>query len=193
MRTLTTLLLLVAGAATAAAQTTPRPEFRIVNHWQRFPDGENLGFAAYANEPDVIHGGPRVFGVAGVGLRDKSKSRWLEVMGGGLANSTGFDPAIDIRAQIKFRKLGRLTPWGECLHYFKSDRTLLSGAITKPISKWFGLRVESDTWIQTSGNRSGVGPGLNLSINKRVQLVSAYQFGIDKQRHIWRSYLVFNW
>lgn len=187
------LCLVVIIATETDAQDLPRPEVRIVNHWQRFADGENIGFAAYENEPDLVHGGPRVFGVVGIGLRNKTKTQWLEVMGGGLASRTGFDPAVDVRAQAKLLKLHSLTPWGECLHFFKSNRTLLSGAITQPISKKFGLRIESDTWVQASGNQSGIGPGISFAINKHVQLTSAYQFGIGRQRDVLRTYLAINW
>lgn len=180
-------------AVDAWGQVAPRPEVRIVNHWQRFFDDDSVGFATYVNEPDILHGGPRVFGVVGLALRNKTKTQWLEVMGGGLANRAGFDPAVDVRAQTKLLKLYGLTPWGECLHLFRSNRTLLSGAVTMPTSKRLGLRVESDTWIQTNGNRSGVGPGVNFAVSKHMQLVSAYQFGIGKQRNVWRTYLIFNW
>lgn len=187
------LLGLLVFSHTVFAQEVPRPEARIVNHWQKFAENANVGFAAYVNEPDAAHGGLRVFGVVGPAFRDKGKTRWFEVMAGGLTSRTGFDPAIDLRGQIKIKKLDNLVFWGECLHLFKTDRTLLSASITKVVAKRLKLGVESDSWIQQTGNTTGVGPGTGFIINRHMQVWSAYQFGLGKQRDVLRTYLVFNW
>lgn len=192
MKTVCILLIAMVSATIVAAQSDPRPEFRIVNHWQRFSDNKNEGFAAYVNEPDVVHGGPRVFGVAGFALRDKAKTRWLEVMGGGLANSAGFDPALDLRAQAKLNTLQSLILWGEYLHLFNSDRTLISASLTKVFHKRLKLGAESDTWKQKVGSGTTVGPGAGVILTQHLQIWSAYHFGVG-QRDIWRTYFVVNW
>lgn len=187
------LCLVVLIATEADAQDLSKPEIRVVNHWQHFADTKNIGFAAYVNEPDVTRGGPRVFGVAGIAFRNKAKTKWLEIMGGGLINRNGLDPALDIRGQTKLHALHGFTLWGEYMHLFKSDRTLLSGSVTKTLHKRFKLGAESDTWKQKVGGGTGVGPGAGMALTPHLQIWSAYQFGIGKQRDVWRTYFVINW
>jgi hypothetical protein len=186
-------LMLTLVAVDTQGQTTPQSELRVVNHLQRFHNRKNIGFAAYINEPDTIRGGARVFGVAGVTFRDKSKTRWLEIMGGGLVNHKGFNPALDVRGQTKLNTLHGLTLWGQYLHLFKSDQTILSVSVTKVVRKRIKLGVESDTLRQNSKNYCGVGPGVGVLLNEHLQIWSAYQVGIGEQRSIWRTYFVLNW
>lgn len=193
MEALRLLLFAMVSATIVSAQTTPRPEFRVVNHWQRFTTDKNYGVAAYINEPDIIHGGPKIYGTIGLGLRDKGKTRWLEIMGGGLTSRTGFDPALDVRGQFKIHWLDNLTPWGEYLHFFKSGRTLLSSSLTKTFRKRYKLGIESDTWKQKVGGGTGVGPGAGIILTQHLQAWSAYQFGVGEQHNVWRTYFVVNW
>lgn len=176
------------------AQDDPRPEVRIVNHFVWYPSSAStLGVAGYVNEPDILHGGVRGFSVGGVAARNKTKTWWLEIMGGGLATQKRLEFAIDLRGQIKLAKLGNATLWGEQLKLINSNRTLLAGSITKVFIKCFKIGVESDTWLQKIGNTTGIGPGVGVILNPHTQVWTAYQFGFSKQRDIARTYLIFNW
>lgn len=157
---------------------------RLLTHGQ-LVGKSGFGIGVWQNVPDFTREGPlRVLLVAGPAY--KTKSFWIEVMGGGFAEAgEPFDPVINIRTVSEF---GRFRLFNEGLYTKKAGSFLLDPNLILQVRGPLWVGIEADLLFKKGRDNLGIGPRIALKFSPHVTLALGYQVR-TMDSNVLRSYL----
>ena len=187
-----TIMLLLAGASGALAQSGPDVEYqsRFLAHKGVMEDGPGpVGWLVASDTANPVQKG---LVVGGEGY--KGSFGWIEVMAGTfIIEGQKPDPVVDFRSSFNLPESLNLSV--ELLRAFRTERTIASLSLTRPIPGTDGrLRagVEADLIFREGPDSKGGGFRIAYKFSSHVSLAVAYQFRFGVERDFIRSYCLFS-